>query len=549
MTDDRPAGTDRRSRRAVLGSLAAAGAAGLAGCYCPTTGAPIRARTLAVRPTGSPRRVEGSWQLGVAVELALQNVGETPFERAELRVYDAAQSTLTRRSLGPFTEDAGYEVTTEDYSCGGERHEYRREVTLSTSARPKYLNPYVPPPVCRAAVDSSRDRNLTRGVVLLPGENWHPEFRCGTPFGFRVLAEDAPVGEVVDWRQPSYDAGRTAANPAGDDPGVPSRVRWSVPVESEHRPVVHGDAVYLWGRTEDPGTDARGLLALSLADGDLAWSSSGRGAPVVAADGTVLRNDTEAAGFDGTTGRPLWTREPPQPEDGDRFVAFSEHAVPTVAHGRVYVLERTGRLFGLSPADGTVDWTATGLTDLSAGDPHGVWAPVAADDRSLYVATADAVVALSPATGDERWRRALPGLLTRPTRVAGGTVYRHRRDEVAALSATDGAVRWRAPGVAGAVDDELAYLAADGDVVARGGADGSVRWRTELGYDVSVRALVGDHLYAVADDVLAVLAPDSGDVVGRYGDEDDAEFEYVTVAGGTLLRATEEGTLQALDGG
>jgi outer membrane protein assembly factor BamB len=518
------------SRRSVLRSLAAGGVVGLAGCQCaaaPTT------RRLEVAVSDGPRETDDGWVLDVAVELTLRNVGDEPFGTANLRMYDADQSSVGTVPLGPFEESAGYAVGSRD-TCGGKEYTYTRTLTVRANGEPTYLNPYVPESACSDL--QTGHRNELYPVVR--SSEWSPQFRCGQQFPFRVLdVEDAPAGDGADWPMPGFDAARSAHNPEGSGPPAPSGGRWTAAVgDKAPPPVVESGAVYvvpdgLVEDTSDPEFEERTVVALSLETGELAWRGQDATHAVSVADGRVYGSGDALFALAAATGRERWSVDLP----------VDAATPPTVANGQVYVADDGGTVRAYGAEDGDEGWTA------AVGE---VRAPLAAGDDAVYAVADGTVTALAADAGDTRWETTLEGA-DGGAQVGEGTVYVPVAGEAVALSAGDGSERWRVDasttGAVGAVGDGTVYLPDDDSVLAVAAGDGSVRWRAALDSFTEVRALVGDRVYAASDGALVVLDAATGDRLGTFGD--GVDVDHPVVAGDAVLHVTHEGLLRVLDGG
>ena len=185
----------------------------------------------------------------------------------------------------------------------------------------------------------------------------------------------------------------------------------------------------------------------------------------------------------------------------------------------LYVSDRNGEsVAALEPADGTERWT----TGFDTDRPVCVGGDLAADDDRLYVPGCDGLRALSRSDGAPRW--TAPGE-TGSVAVADGTVYAKRTDLVA-LDAADGTTVWRAP-VGGSIPTRPAV--APGVVVAVNREDGAVRaferdgterWTHRTGAETRAPAAVDGTVYVAAgsppgDGRLIALDPADGTVRWR----------------------------------
>jgi len=136
--------------------------------------------------------------------------------------------------------------------------------------------------------------------------------------------------------------------------------------------------------------------------------------------------------------------------------------------------------------------------------------------------------------------------------VSGDTLYTGG-DELVALDATDGSVRWRREGDHAFEEIVPAggtlYVRNDTDVLALDPASGRERWRfapPDRNREVVDYAVSGDTVYArLASDVLYALDADTGE--RRYVLAPGGRLSPVAAAGGTGYVA-KNGTVLSLDG-
>lgn len=221
-------------------------------------------------------------------------------------------------------------------------------------------------------------------------------------------------------------------------------------------------------------------------------------------------NTGHAAGIDGPTGavRSLF-------EFGSATVG-SGHQLgsPSVANGTVYVTEhaaetRTTTVYAVDAVEGTTQWGQTYTETEQAG-------PTAVADGTVLAAVRGGVVALDPATGDQRWSfqcRRESGLT-----VADGTVYLvgvdGDRPTLYALAVADGTMRWATAIDAAAyrptpaVADGSVYVGGDA-LQALDAATGDELWRGD--YPVSAApTAVDDSVVAVSETVVRVAEAADG---------------------------------------
>ncbi|WP_208023509.1 PQQ-binding-like beta-propeller repeat protein [Halorussus pelagicus] len=216
-------------------------------------------------------------------------------------------------------------------------------------------------------------------------------------------------------------------------------------------PVAVGGTVY----AVIPGTGQ--VVALDASSGRELWRRSpGDGLQRLAVrNGRVfaVHWPYRATAYDADTGERLW-----------RTDLEEQMVLPPTATGEgVLVPDRTG-LTLLDADDGSVRWRADHDGNATEG-------AAAVADGAAYVqsnASEDSLHALDLETGEERWSAAV-GREGTPV-VADGVVYARDHNDLVALDADDGTVRWRydsrLPLSTPAVGDGVLYAVAHGRIVA-----------------------------------------------------------------------------------
>lgn len=194
-------------------------------------------------------------------------------------------------------------------------------------------------------------------------------------------------------------------------------------------------------------------------------------------------------------------------------------SAPIVVGDQVLVATTAG-VSALSFRDGTEAWRSTAVdpATVESSFDYGetLVPPVAGPDRTVYAAGEDALVALSPTDGSERWRYEAAGPVRTPV-VHRGTVYVGSDADLVALDAADGTERWTAtvetrtdmPAVA----DDAVVLAGDGPTVALEAATGEMRWESDWRADGHPVVADGT-VYAAGYEGLAAL--DAADGTDRW---------------------------------
>ena len=174
-----------------------------------------------------------------------------------------------------------------------------------------------------------------------------------------------------------------------------------------------------------------------------------------------------------------------------------------------------GRVVALDRETGATRWTH----DLETR-----WPPAAADGV-VVIAASDGIHALDAATGEPRWRAALPGPVSAPLGVAGGRlIVPVEPDGLAAFNMADGSLAWQRSfgGPAGpaavAVSGGDVYLSLPGSRLVRASAaDGRVVWERTLAGVLGPPALGRDRvLVGSTNKLLYALDPDDGNLEWSY---------------------------------
>jgi outer membrane protein assembly factor BamB len=256
----------------------------------------------------------------------------------------------------------------------------------------------------------------------------------GAAYGTTAVAVDLatgavrwtrPVGGTYYWSALAYGDGRlyllnfdgrlTALSPATGG------TLWTTQLDQysfSTAPVYHGGSVYLTGAGS--GMTA---YAVRASDGALQWSTplpSGAGSPAVD-DGTVYVSMVcqRAVALDRAGGATRWARSSSCSGGGE--------STPALHGGRLYPLGDNGAIYD----------AATGAT-IGSADFQG--APGFADGVA-YVPWQGGIVASDAATWATRWTTAGAGAGT--PLISGSTLFTGgETGYVAALSRSDGAVRW-----------------------------------------------------------------------------------------------------------
>jgi outer membrane protein assembly factor BamB len=130
---------------------------------------------------------------------------------------------------------------------------------------------------------------------------------------------------------------------------------------------------------------------------------------------------------------------------------------------------------------------------------------LAADGERVYVASEEAIHALTAASGSVAWRVPMGGKPTAPPLAHGGWVIAAAAGELVAIRATDGVVMWRSKvgpvEFRPSLDGELLVASVvDGRIVALDVRDGSARWTTDLRASPGEPFVIGGRVYVGTKD-------------------------------------------------
>ena len=123
---------------------------------------------------------------------------------------------------------------------------------------------------------------------------------------------------------------------------------------------------------------------------------------------------------------------------------------PIVVGGVVYTLDAAAQVSAFDARSGGLRWQTSLVPNEDEEGEEGFGGGLAADGGKVFVTTGfGEVLALSPASGEILWRRAVGAPFRAAPAAIGGLVVAVTRDSQAfGLNAEDGAVRWRHQGVA-----------------------------------------------------------------------------------------------------
>ncbi|HMG52693.1 MAG TPA: PQQ-binding-like beta-propeller repeat protein, partial [Kofleriaceae bacterium] len=271
--------------------------------------------------------------------------------------------------------------------------------------------------------------------------------RVTSSVGFEVCDPGAPPLAGPDWPQIGGAADHTGARAHELPP--PLAVRWATAIGGhvlQAAPAIAGGQVFITATDQGDGATG-GVVALDLATGAIRWRTTTpmqvrggvavTGATVAAAqiDGTVL-------GLDAATGEVRW-----RSELGIGLVpgAAAIFAPPATDAGDILIGNQR-RLAAISAAEGGTVWS---VDPVPQGQDSQALSAIAVGDGAAFGVFNRAfggVGAWDRATGHLLWRfeGALTTAINASPVTAGGAVYVvNGMDEVFALDAITGALRWQ----------------------------------------------------------------------------------------------------------
>ncbi|WP_205628377.1 PQQ-binding-like beta-propeller repeat protein [Haloprofundus marisrubri] len=281
-----------------------------------------------------------------------------------------------------------------------------------------------------------------------------------------------------------------------------------------------------------------------LRDADHHWRLRPAGSASVA-DGTLftLSGDSEHTSLARSDPATAATRT------RTRLVQYGTNSPPTVVGDRVYVTSFI-EVFCLAADRDELLWRGPEM--------DGIQGVPTVSDGTVYVNTggfrsvSPHLRAFDAETGEQQWRYDTDSESKSTPAVADDRVFVNSRDGLHAVDATDGSTlftvgdaadEWGTPAVGGDTVYAMAYRDGADELLAIDAADGSVRWRKSAGAMRSVPPVVTPNAVYVGTDagVVAVDPTDgretltlggSGEPVARVGD---------------VLYTVQRGTISALD--
>ena len=233
-------------------------------------------------------------------------------------------------------------------------------------------------------------------------------------------------------------------------------------------------------------------------------------APFVAGERVfVLAADRSVNAFDGQTGRKLWTQQRP----AEPLVLRQSGVM--LAVGDMLVVGLSGRLVGLNPSSGSVQWEAPIATPRGINDVE-----------------------------------RLVDLVGSASRIGESVCVRAFQTSIGCVNTVRGSLSWAKPanGVTGIQGDDRMLFAteADGTVIGMKRSDGERLWSSErLRYRGLTAPLVAGRSVVIGDatGLLHLLSREDGTLVNRLITDGSAIAAAPVLAGNTVIAVTRSGSI------
>ena len=233
-------------------------------------------------------------------------------------------------------------------------------------------------------------------------------------------------------------------------------------------------------------------------------------APFVAGERVfVLAADRSVNAFDGQTGRKLWTQQRP----AEPLVLRQSGVM--LAVGDMLVVGLSGRLAGLNPSSGSVQW------EVPIATPRGI------NDVERLV-----------------------DLVGSASRIGESVCVRAFQTSIGCVNTVRGSLSWAKPanGVTGIQGDDRMLFAteADGTVIGMKRSDGERLWSSErLRYRGLTAPLVAGRSVVIGDatGLIHLLSREDGTLVNRLITDGSAIAAAPVLAGNTVIAVTRSGSI------
>jgi outer membrane protein assembly factor BamB len=278
--------------------------------------------------------------------------------------------------------------------------------------------------------------------------------------------------------------------------------------------------------------------------------------------GGVASNAPGHLAFDGAA-RPAWR--------GDAGAGSSSNgritAVPIVSNGKVYTLDREGRVTAFAVSSGNAVWKASLKPDEEKAEV-GYGGGLAADGGRIFASTGfGRVVALDAENGKPLWNKALGvPIRTSPTAINGKVFVVNSESQLYALNAETGDELWSSRGLPegasllsnvspAAAGNMLVVSFPSGEVTAVDMANGQTKWTDSVSGGAISNSLsnIGDAARPVIDGDIVFASSSSGRMIAtalktgeRVWSKDIRAGQTPWVAGDTVFVVDTGGHAYAL---
>ena len=234
---------------------------------------------------------------------------------------------------------------------------------------------------------------------------------------------------LTEWTIYGADQARTGRAVQATLPRETPSVRWQVDLdgESDGSPVLYQKKIYTGA--------ARSIFCLDADSGEVIWELN--------ADNNVqsqfcLFNDRLYVGDDSgnfsalspETGETLWSVR----LNGD------VRSAPVIADETIYIIDDSGGLYALKETDGTLIWSKRVFSDVAPAYINGTL--YCLTSSGIAGGPSNSVVAISATDGAERWRTGVRGFAFHTPAIDGDRLLLATNGKLYALNATTGDILW-----------------------------------------------------------------------------------------------------------
>jgi len=339
-------------------------------------------------------------------------------------------------------------------------------------------------------------------------------------------------------------------------PSLPSIPGVSSLFEGKEPPPLEGKRVSVLssdvGTSATASIEAKEPVTIPPAQSNASWSQPGG----------VASNAPGHLAFTGA-GKPVWREDVGAGSNSDGRIT----AVPIVHDGKVFTMDREGRVTAFSASSGGTVWTASLKPDDEKAD-SGFGGGLAAEGGRVYVASGfGKVVALDANNGKPLWTKALGvPIRTSPTAANGKVFVVNSESQLFALSGDSGNELWSSRGlpegasmlsnVSPAVSgNTLVVSYSSGEVIAVDMNTGAPRWTDSVSGGAVGASMtnIGDAARPVIDGDIVFAASASGRMIAtaaksgeRVWSKDIRAGQTPWVAGDSVFVVDVNGRVYAL---